>query len=145
MSRNLEHGFSLLEMMVAITILGVGFAAYFSAMSAGLRNIDRVDSYEDRLEFARTKLAELELIEFARPGEEASGTLDDGTRWRFEVFSFLPVSGTDSASPNPMVRIAFTLDWQGRSEPQSLTFNTYKNVSQRPTAPSLREQLDALR
>ena len=141
-----HRGFSLLEMMVAITIIGVGFTALFSSISTGLRNIERVGEYESKLELARTKLAELELVQSIKPGDIASGAFDDGTRWHVEVFAFLPHSVNPEANAaDILVRFVVTLEWQGRSAVQNLSVDTYKRMIQLPSSPSLGEQLNALR
>src|ERR1700693_4835384 len=84
-----RRGFSLLEVLVAVTIIGLAFSAVFAGMSGSLRGLGRVESSERRVEQARLKLAELDLIKRLRPRDSASGQFDDGTRWTLESGPFI--------------------------------------------------------
>jgi prepilin-type N-terminal cleavage/methylation domain-containing protein len=106
------NGFSLIEVMVALTIVGLVFTVFMSGASRSLDAIVRVDQSDRRLEFVRAKLAELDLCGPIRAGDSASGIFEDGTRWRADAFPFIPPSATN---PSSVVRIVLTIQWQGRS------------------------------
>jgi hypothetical protein len=46
-----EAGISLLEVLIAVSLLGVSFATIFSGLSAALRTTDRLDSFDRGDEF----------------------------------------------------------------------------------------------
>jgi hypothetical protein len=115
-------------------------------MSTSLRNVGRLTAFEHHVEQAKTKLAELELVSGLHPGDHSEGEFEDGTRWRLEVFPYiLPPVTLASVNAPSVVRIVLTLEWKGRSGPQSWTIERYRAAPTGLTTASLRQQLDALR
>ena len=142
-TRLTEHrGFTLIEVIVAMTILGMGFAALFAGMSQSSRNIRKLESVQRREVWTRNLITELDLVQQLKPGDSSRGTFDDGTRWRVEI---LPFVLSTPQNPNSIVRIELGLEWDGAAGLQKKTIETYRLV--KPTAqaiPSLEEQLRVL-
>jgi len=141
-----SRGFSLLEVLVAVTIIGVGFAAVFAALSGSLRGLARVDASDNRLELARLKLAELDLIKLIRPDDAASGKFEDGTSWKLESFPFIaPVESGPRPNGGAVIRVERTLKWAGQNGIQQKVIQTYRYMPYFPaTIPSLEQQLHDL-
>src|SRR5437660_649183 len=97
-----SRGFTLLEVIVAMTILGMGFAAVFAGMSQSSRNIARLEKVQRRGMFIRNLLASLDLVQQLKPGDTATGAFDEGTRWRVDVQPFVIAS---SQNGNSVVRV----------------------------------------
>jgi prepilin-type N-terminal cleavage/methylation domain-containing protein len=122
-------GFSLLEVLVAMTILGMAFAGLFSMSSRSLEGMRRARDVGERIEFARTKMAQMELISDLRGGDRASGVREDGTRWLIEVLPFIGVINEGPLrTGDSVVRVRLTLEWQGRNEPQAWSIETYRLI-----------------
>ncbi|MBI4471639.1 MAG: type II secretion system protein [Acidobacteria bacterium] len=140
-------GFSLLEVLVAVTIIGFGFSVLFAGMSASHRGLERVESIERRVELARLKLAELDLIKRIPPRDSAAGEFDDGTRWKLESFPFIaPIEVGLRRNVASVIRIDLTLEWMGRNGIQKRVIQTYRYLPGDATPPpSLEEQLRELR
>src|SRR5207237_7383047 len=122
----------------------IGFSAVFAGMSSSLRGIGRVENNQRRVEFARTKLSELDLVKKLRaPGDSATGEFDDGTRWRLESFPFIaPIEDGPRRNPASVIRIDLTLEWLGRNGVQKRVIQTYRYLSgDTMPIPSLEEQL----
>ncbi len=122
-----QTGFVLLEVVVAMTIVGIGFAVLFAGMSESSRNISRIERFEDRQLFTRNLFSKIDLIQQFRVNDSAHGTWDDGTRWRLEVRPFAAVLNNVPGSP-AIVRIELRLEWNGRSGIQTKTIETYRVV-----------------
>src|SRR5689334_9659297 len=75
-------GVSLLEVLIAVSLLGISFAAIFSGLSSALRTSDLLDGYGRSVEYATEKLNDLALDPTLGPGEVRSGVSDSGIRWR---------------------------------------------------------------
>ena len=122
MNRRKAAGFVLLEAIVAMTIVGIGFAVLFSGMSQSTRNIQKLETFQHRELLVRNLLSKLRLVQQLRPGDTVRGTLEDGTRWRFEVHPFV----TSPNSSANILRIELRLEWEGKSGVQTRTIETYR-------------------
>ena len=137
-----EKGFTLLEVIVAMTILGLGFSALFAGMWQSARNLSRLDKVQRREMFTRNLLAELDLVQQLTPGESSSGVFEDGTRWRLEIQPFVQPAPQSQAS---LIRVELRLNWEAATGIQRKTIETYRLVRMLdPTKPSLDQQLHAL-
>jgi general secretion pathway protein I len=141
------RGFSLIEVLVAMTLLTMAFAVLFSLSSRSLDGMRRAEDTERRLEFARNKLDQMKLITDLEPGDRATGQWEDGTRWTIEVTPFLDASQEAGAVPpraDAMLQIRLALEWAGRSGQQSWFVDTFRLVRPRAEHQSLESQLNAL-
>jgi prepilin-type N-terminal cleavage/methylation domain-containing protein len=136
MSRG-ARGFALLELIVALAILGAGFSVLFTSLSASARNIGRLQTFQRRRELVENLLAELELVQGLRAGDEARGVFTDGTRWSIDVRPF----ARTLQNPDGLVRILLRVEWDGRSGPQVRTIETYRLERKQAPARSLQDQL----
>ena len=148
MTSGKAHGFTLIEILVAMTILTMGFAIVFSLSSRSLDGMRRVEDAERRIAFARNKLDQLKLLSDLEAGDRTTGLLEDGTQWTIEVSPFIPpVPEGTQRNPDAVVRVRLSLNWQGRTEPQTWAVDTYRLVHPRnPNAvhSSLESQLNVL-
>ncbi len=79
-----RRGFTLLEVLIAFTILALSLAVVMQAFSTGFRSLERAkDSTVATLQ-ARSKLAELGQTILLEPGEQG-GELDNGSTWRMVI------------------------------------------------------------
>jgi prepilin-type N-terminal cleavage/methylation domain-containing protein len=142
-----QRGFSLLEVLVAVTIIGIGFSVVFSGMSGSVRGLQRIEANDHRVELARFKLAELDLIRRIRPDDSAAGVFDDGTRWTLKSTPFIAaVEGGTRPNPASVIRVDLTLEWMGRNGTQQRVIRTYRyQQANTEPIPSLEEQLRDLR
>lgn len=78
--RRRSGGFTLLEVIVAFTILAVALTALLQAFSSGLRGLSGAGVSAVAVLHARSKVDELGVAAPLEPGEQG-GTFDDGYRW----------------------------------------------------------------
>ena len=118
-----SSGFSLMEVLVAISLLGISYTIIFSLMTTSLRNVNRIEEREKVARYGQMKLNELALKE--QRGEEEyplSGTFDESYSWKAEVLPYLVEQGEEEAvkvRPISLVRIRLTMEQQGR-DPKSI-------------------------
>ena len=121
-----EAGVSLMEVLMATSLLGISFATIFSGLSAGLRTTGRLDSFDRGNEFATRKLNELFLDPSLAAGQVRSGVSPSGLSWqaRTQLVEERPLS--DPKKPAQLVRIILEVSWRTRSGRQSLRLETLK-------------------
>lgn len=79
-----ESGFTLIEALVAFTIMAFSLAAMMQAFGTGLRNVAVAGAHSVALFQARSKLDELGSASAFEVGE-TSGRFDNGNEWRVAV------------------------------------------------------------
>jgi general secretion pathway protein I len=87
-------GFSLLEMLVAISILGLALGALYQAASGATRNVRTDEKYAYGVELAQSLLAENAMVPLS--GVNIQGETSGGFKWRVNT---RPVKLQRSALP----------------------------------------------
>jgi type II secretory pathway pseudopilin PulG len=121
-----EAGISLLEVLMAVSLLGMSFATIFSGLSAALRTTDRLDRFDRASDFGARKLSELILDPSLVAGQMRSGVSPSGIAWqaRTQLVDTRPLPNSDK--PARLVQITLELEWRTRSGRQSLSLETLK-------------------
>jgi general secretion pathway protein I len=79
-----KQGFTLLEVLVAMAILGIGLIVIIELFSGGLRLGRTSEEYTRAVGYARMKLEEISLAKSLEEGIE-EGEFDREYRWQVEV------------------------------------------------------------
>ncbi|SPE32202.1 putative General secretion pathway protein H [Acidobacteriia bacterium SbA2] len=124
--RRREAGMSLLEVLMAISLLGVSFVTIFSGLSAALRATGRLDAFDRGNEFATRKLNELFLDPSLTADQLFTGTTPSGIEWeaRTVLVDERPLAG--SQKPAQLVRIDLRVSWRTRAGSQNLNLESLK-------------------
>lgn len=121
-----ESGVSLLEVLIAVTILGLSFTAIFSGLSAALRATDTLGGYNRLIEYSERKLDELALDPTLKPGQDRFGVSDSGIRWRATTQLADERPSSDPDRPLQLIRISLEASWTTRGGRRSLILQTLK-------------------
>ena len=78
-----ESGFSLLEVIIALTIMAVGFMTIMQLFSGSIKSIEMSDQYLKAATLANSKMGELELMDF--PANEVSGVFENEENFSWEI------------------------------------------------------------
>ncbi len=122
--QNTKDGFTLIEALVAITILAVAMVALLQSFTTGLRSLNAAENYTLAAMKARSKLAELgTLVPFEEAGGE--GEFEDGSTWRVEIESYEPEGAVGVRLDQKLTayRIEVSVSWQGE---RSVTLKTLR-------------------
>ena len=139
MKRSSQKGFTLLEILLAIAILGVALTVIMQQFSAGLRIGHTSGTYTTATAYAKQKLEEFQLIEEIEEGEEA-GDFDDGYTWKVSVLPyevFMEEGGTDEDAeifehlPLEMYRLESVVSWMEGEKEKSISLVTLKTVKKK--------------
>lgn len=124
--RKRQAGISLLEVLIAVALLGVCFSAIFSGLSTALRSLGRIDAHDQAVAFATQKLNELALDAAFAPGQTRSGTGDSGLRWQARAALDEDRPGPAEDRPVQLVRLRVEVSWTTMRGEQSYSLETLK-------------------
>ena len=113
-------GFSLLEILVAISILALALAALYQAASGATRNVRTDEKYAYGVELARSLLADNAVVSLA--GVDKTGETSSGFRWR--VTSSPIDLSRSSLKLGSLHTIAVRVSWDDGSRKREVTFDS---------------------
>lgn len=121
-----EAGVSLLEVLIAISLLGICFAALFSSLSTDLRTISRLHQHDQAVEWATNQLNELMLDPTLEPGQARRGVSDSGFLWRVETDLVDKQPGPAPDRPVELMRIVLDVSRDSVAEARIIRLETLK-------------------
>lgn len=110
MSGEREHGFTLIETMVALIVFVACFALVQQSLSASWRNVRSAQGEEAALRVAQRHLATTGIETTLTEGE-TSGTAEGGFTWTVAVRRYTPPS-PDTGTPIAAYWISVTVGWR---------------------------------
>lgn len=121
-------GFTLIEVVVAMAILGVGLAVIIELFGGGLR-LGRVSQeYTRAAGYARMKMEEINLASALEEGIQ-EGAFDGQFRWQVEVkkVDLLP-SGQETSYRPPvnLYRVRVDVLWKSGSKERAAALESYR-------------------
>ncbi len=119
-----RQGFTLLEILVAFTILALALGVLLRAFSSGVRSLEAAEDYATAAMQVRSKMAEVGPVIVLEPGEH-EGELENGSHWRVVVEPH-EIGGESSDSVGPPLRayrVEVTVSWRGG---RAVTLNTLR-------------------
>ena len=115
---SLENGFTLLEILITILILGISVFAVFQAFSTGLLSSTDVENTDLALNLAQAKMEELRNTAFASLA--SSGSTADPNFPNFNTT--VSVTGTDPKT----VEVTVAWNVQGQASSTSVVLTTLR-------------------
>ena len=120
----IERGFTLLEVVVAVALIGIVLVVALEILAAGLRSAKAAGDYTEAVLMARLKLDELALQE-PQP-MSADGTFGEAYRWTAEV---APEGREVEGVPVRLVRMRVKVSWVGKSGEKGVELVTLRGAS----------------
>jgi len=142
-----NNGFTLIEILVAISILGISLVVVLQLFSGALKSNRMSDDYTKGIFYAQEKMEEVLLREALTSGVE-EGEFDDAYQWRVETLRMEQIEEEASKLPFDTFQIAVDVTWDtdttGKGKHFQLT--TMKVVKKEetgePEAPEKKEGKD---
>ena len=123
-------GFTLIEVLVAVAILGVGLTIILELFSGGLRLGRTSEEYTRAVNYARMKMEEISVKPIVGEGVE-EGSFDDTFRWQMEVkkVNLLPVENKpDFKPPVQFFQVQIDVMWKSGAKDRSTRIETYRTI-----------------
>jgi len=126
--RGENQGFTLLEVLVAMAILGIGLVVIIELFSGGLRLGRTSEEYTKAVGYARMKLEEISMAKRLEEGIE-EGEFDREYRWQVEVkkVDLLPPGRETSYQP-PVALYWVRIDvlWKSGTRERTTALESYR-------------------
>lgn len=120
MSRS--RGFTLLELLVALTLFAVVGGTLLQFFQSGLRTARLAGAHTHAVFLARSKLTELQAYSHLQPGTLA-GVFDDGYQWQV-ILSTDENTAVDERSRIQPLDLRLTVSWGEPGERRSFTLHS---------------------
>ena len=130
----------MIEVVVAMAILGVGLIVIIELFSGGLRLGRASEEYSRAVSFARMKMEEVSLKEYLEEGNEA-GEFDKDYRWQVAVkkMDILPLGKPPDFQPLvELYQVKVNILWKSGSKERFAGVETYKTIQ--AEAPSVKSE-----
>ncbi len=122
-------GFTLLEVLVAFSILTLSLGVLLTLFSTGLRNTAIAHDYSRAITLAESRLASIGVSEPLQPGE-SEGRFDDHYRWYAEITPH--VGNYDHAIGDTawqLYKVRVHVIWEGFDGERSVTLSTLRMIT----------------
>lgn len=112
--RKTQHGFSLLEILVAFSIMAIAMGMLLSIFSSGLRNASVSEDYTAAVQIAEALMAGVGVEKPLQQGQ-ASGVENEKYRWELTVAPFnLATETFDTKTiPAQLFMVTVIVSWGG--------------------------------
>jgi general secretion pathway protein I len=119
-----EAGFTVVEIVVALTILALALGVLLNVMSNGIRQTGRAETVSEAGSLAQSLLAEVGNELPLRDGQ-ITGRTDNGFRWRIEINPY--GDGSDRREwPVAAHQVSAEVSWSDGPQERSLVLTTLR-------------------
>ena len=116
------RGFTLVELLVALTLLAVVGGTLLQLFHSGLRAARLAGEQSHAVLLARSKLTELQAYPSLQPGT-LSGEFEDGYRWEAVLTQ---LADADAAEPGPiqLLELQLTIAWGETADARTFSLHS---------------------
>ncbi len=134
MLRN-EKGFTLLEIIAALTILATGILALVYMFSGGLNQAAQAERYLNGVYLAQQKFSQLELDDFKSEALEGVFENQDAYRWQLEILPYdSPIN--DEEAHIQIQKISLRVFWKDKGLEKEVRLVSLNTLGETHTAPA---------
>ena len=128
---NRNKGFTLIEVVVALAILGVGLTVIIELFSGGLRLARTSMEYTKAVNYARIKMEEIAVKQAVEEGTEEGETEDKIFRWQVGVkkVDLLSIDkSVDYKPPIELYQVKIDVFWKSGTQEKSMSVESLKAI-----------------
>ncbi|MCH9670911.1 MAG: prepilin-type N-terminal cleavage/methylation domain-containing protein [Gammaproteobacteria bacterium] len=122
-----RDGFSVIELLVAMTLLALVLGSLYQVFGQGLRLVDRSGDYAVAALYAESKLSEIGVEEALEVGS-SNGDFDEKYRWQLDLtpFEFEPDTQPTGESSAELLQVRLEVFWGKGRGAKSVSFSTLR-------------------
>jgi prepilin-type N-terminal cleavage/methylation domain-containing protein len=133
MLRN-EKGFTLLEIIVSLTILATAILMLIQLVSGSLNQAAQADQYLNGVYLAQQKFSQLEMDNFQSDTTEGAFENQESYRWQLEVLPYeSPLN--DEEARIQIQKISLRVYWEDRNQEKEVQLVSLKTLGETHAAP----------
>jgi len=117
-------GVTLLEVLIAISLLGICFSALFSVFSTALRSAVELREYDRAAECATNQLNALAVDPTLQPNQTRAGDCAMSLRWKAETRPVDRRSGANPKNSPQLMRVVLNVSWDSGRRTRNLRLET---------------------
>ena len=123
------RGFTLIEVVIALAILGIGLTVILELFSGGLRLARTSEEYTKAMNFAHMKMEEITSQQKIEEGSDEGKCDDETFRWQVKIkkTDLLTIEkDSDFKPPVELFQVIVNILWQSGSKERSASIESYK-------------------
>lgn len=123
----MRKGFTLIEMVVSLAIIGVGLLGIIELFSGGLRTQRIATEYSKAVEYAQLKMEEIALAPSSQEGKE-EGVFNEHFRWEVSrrKVGLLPEEVLSKIKPPvELMEVRVKVFWRSGLKEKSISMESY--------------------
>src|SRR6059036_3336573 len=121
-----QRGFTLMEVLVAASVLGIAATALFGLLSKSLSNLRKVEDLHRYELAAQDLMNRVLLLQTISAPASTEGDVDNlGGRWTVKVTPWWPET-LEKKPDQAVLRVAVEVTWPGRSSQRSVEVESLK-------------------
>lgn len=128
-----SQGFSLLEVIVALAIMGVGFVTVLHMFSEGIRTLDYSDQYMKAITLANNKLVELDLMDFEADTFSGVFKNEESHRWELTLMPYESILN-DPLENILLMQVALKVLWNDMGRERNVELVSIRTVGKNYSA-----------
>ena len=121
----MKKGFTLLETLVAVAVLGAAVAAVMSTLSGALRNESRAEDYQRIVLLSRAQMNELLALPRWKDGQVWRDDWNASAWWKARS-ERVPEKPGASSQDRELIRLLLTASWKTTRGQKTLEFETVR-------------------
>ena len=120
-----DDGFSLLEVIVALAIMAMGFITVLQLFSGSIRSVSLSEQYLKATTLAHSKLGELEINDYSDSELEGTFPNEKNYRWQLDISPY--TSPLNSEENNiQLSEVVLNVLWSDANQIRNIELNTLK-------------------
>lgn len=125
-----SRGFTLIEVVVALVLFGLGFSLILENAGQAMRNTRLSKEYTQATLWAQSKLDELAVLQELEPGV-ASGEFDEQFTWELSISPYELADVAPESLPQSLelLHVQLTVYWRSGQHERQAGFSTLRLVS----------------
>lgn len=118
-------GFTLLETLVALSVLAISLGVTYQVFSSALQGSSLADDYAQASMYADSHLAEIGSLVDTLP-RVSEGSYNQRYRWKLEIQQLDQSNSTAVVETVKRYQVVLNVYWQGKKGPRSIRAMTFR-------------------